>query len=202
MNTKELDVQEHDRLKELLVDLFASYGKADEHTQMMAYYKHLKGYPLEILEKAIELAIQTYSYSVVPTVGEIFKKMIEANEMLHPELCLPAWVDVQAEILNAQRNVPYNKVPKWSSPFVAEVVSSFGWYTIATIESDKQNVMLGQMRKVYDSLCERIRVSRLRELNKALLGIGGESVQKPALLSSERGSGLTVIGDIVPNIVA
>jgi hypothetical protein len=63
------------RFAELMIEMGIASGVPVSKTIMRVYWKHLKSYKLEFVEKGINNAINGNSYKMLPLIGTIIKNM-------------------------------------------------------------------------------------------------------------------------------
>lgn len=83
---------------DVLKDLWTSFGKPVDQQRMIIYARQLKTVPLDLLEKAVSLAIRRQSYNTPPTVHEVFSALETILEGPYDlDQAIAEWVDRSAQ---------------------------------------------------------------------------------------------------------
>ncbi len=149
----------------LLQKLFSAYGQAHDTARASVYVEYLADLPVEDVAEAVARACQTGG-RFLPTISELRAYVAESRCELAPVEI--AWT----EVLRQVRLVGRYRVPRWSSPAVAEAVEAIGWQAIC--DATNQDVTRAHFARAYGAT--RRRALESEQVGRQLLG-GGKRLE-------------------------
>lgn len=166
----------------IIASMFACYGQGQDGVRIATYTSVLTDIPTDILSKVCRKMILESKF--LPSVAEIVEASRSLMGTIDESYRVKPWGEVQKEIQRGitriwfhgclGEDVPadlYGKPcdPKWSNEDVRQTVEAYGFENIGKAKVDEMPIVWSQLRKIYESICDR---KREESVNRFVLGAG------------------------------